>query len=83
MVKANATGQVDETAASNTKGRLLLVNRDMWKVGVRQGVRIELERSVAKGLTSIIITFRIGFQTFGDRSAAKYSHTALGYNITV
>lgn len=83
LALSNATGQVDQTAGNNTKGRIVLVNRDMWKVGMRRTVRIATERSESKGLTSLVCTFRMGLQCLGDRSSAQYAHTALGYNVTV
>ncbi len=83
LAKSNATGQVDQTAENNTKGRLLLVNRDMWRFGVRRNIRVAVQRDEPKTLTSIVVTMRIGLQCYGDRSDASYSHVALGYNVTV
>ena len=84
ILKSDANGRVDgATPGNNTLGRIVLVNRDMWKVGMRKVVTVRTERSEAKGVTSLVCTMRIGLQCFGDRSDAKYSHTALGYNITV
>jgi HK97 family phage major capsid protein len=81
--KANATGQVDQTSGSNTLGRIVLVNRDMWVFGVRRNIRVAVQRDEAKTLTSIVVSMRIGLQCYGDRSSASYCHTALGYNVTV
>ncbi len=83
LAKANATGQVDQTSDNNTKGRVILVNRDMWRFGIRRNIRVATERSEAKTMTSIVVSMRIGLQCYGDRSSADYSHTALGYNVTV
>jgi HK97 family phage major capsid protein len=83
IAKSNATGQVDQTPGNNTKGRLLLVNRDMWRIGMRRNVQVRTQRDEPKGLTSIVCTFRVALQCFGDRSSAGYTHTALLYNITV
>lgn len=83
IAKSDANGRIDQTAENNTKGRMLMVNKDMWKLGVRQPIRVATERSESKGITSLVCTMRIGLQCFGDRTDAKYSHTALGYNITV
>ena len=84
IAKSDANGRIDgATPGNNTKGRIVLVNRDMWKLGMRKIVTVATERSEAKGMTSIVATFRIGLQCFGDRSASKYCHTALGYDITI
>jgi HK97 family phage major capsid protein len=83
MAKANATGQVDQTPGNNTTGRIVLVHRDMWKVGNWIPLQVRSERSESKGLTSIVGNLRIGMNCFGDRSDAKYSHVVLGYNVTI
>jgi HK97 family phage major capsid protein len=83
LVKANATGQVDQTPGSNTTGRIILVNRDMWQFGIRRNIRVAVQRDEAKTMTSIVASMRIALQCFGDRSSAAYSHTALGFNVTV
>ncbi len=83
LAKSNATGQVDQTSGNNTKGRIALVNRDMWKLGFRRQVTVAAQRDESKGLTSIVCTMRMALQCFGDRSDAKYSHTALGFDVTV
>jgi hypothetical protein len=83
LLKADATGLVDDTSGDNVKGRFLAVNRDMWLFGVRKPITIATERSESKGLTSIVVTMRIALQCFGDRSSAAYCHTALGYNGTI
>jgi HK97 family phage major capsid protein len=81
MLKANATGQVDQTSGNNTKGRIIAVNRDMWRAGLRRIVRVATERSEAKGITSLVCSFRLALQCFGARASVK--HTTLGYNVTV
>jgi HK97 family phage major capsid protein len=82
IAKSHASGYV-HYSTGNTLGRILLVNRDMWKFGVRRNITIATERSEAKGLTSIVVTMRLGLQCFGDRTSAQYCHTALGYNTTI
>jgi len=78
--KACADGMVDvDTPAGNTTGRIALIHRDMWKVGVRKPVRVATERSEAKGLTSLVVSFRLALMSFN--ASGKYS--SLGYNITV
>lgn len=65
-------------STNDTDGRLLLVHRDMWRVGVRKPLTIETERSAAKGSTSLVATVRLALQSYD----AAGVHTACGYNIT-
>jgi HK97 family phage major capsid protein len=81
MAKANATGQVDQTAGNNTKGRIIAVNKECWRVGLARPVQVRTERSESKTSQSLIVSFRLALQCWGDRSSA--THTALGYDITV
>jgi HK97 family phage major capsid protein len=81
MAKANATGQVDQTAGNNTKGRIVAVNRDVWRCGLARPVSIKTERSESKTMTSIVASFRLALQCWGDRSSV--THTALGYDVTI
>jgi HK97 family phage major capsid protein len=84
MLKSDANGRIDgATPGNNTLGRILLVNRDMWKFGIRRNIRIATQRDEPKTLTSIVASLRIGLQCYGDRASADYCHTALGYNVTV
>lgn len=83
LQKSNATGQVDQTGGSNTLGRIVLVNRDMWLFGIRRNIRVAVQHDEAKTLSSIVVSMRIALQCYGDRSSASYCHTALGYNVTV
>jgi hypothetical protein len=84
IAKSDANGRVDgATPGNNTKGRILLVNRDMWKIGLRRAVKVAIQRDEPKTMTSVVCSLRMGLQCFGDRSTATYCHTALGYNGTV
>jgi hypothetical protein len=84
LQKADANGRIDgATPGNNTLGRIVLVNRDMWRFGIRRNVRVATQRDESKTLTSIVVSMRIALQCFGDRSSADYCHTALGYNVTV
>jgi HK97 family phage major capsid protein len=81
LAKSNATGQVDQTAGNNTKGRILAVNKQLFRVGLARPVTLRAERSESKTMTSLVVSFRLALQCFGDRSSA--THTALGYDVTV
>jgi HK97 family phage major capsid protein len=84
LVKSAAAGYVDgATPGNNTKGRILAINRDMWRFGLRRNIRVAVERSEAKTMTSIVVSMRLGLQCYGDRSSGDYIHTILGYNTTI
>lgn len=80
MEKVDDDGKYTTTSPSSndTDGRLLLVHRDMWRVGVRKPFRIATERSEAKGQTSLVGTMRIALNSYD----AAGVHTAIGYNVT-
>lgn len=81
MAKANATGQVDQTSGNNTKGRIVAVNRDSWRVGLARPIQVRTQRDETKTMTSLVVSFRLAAQCFGTRASAK--HTALGYDVTI
>jgi len=81
MVKAQASGLVHDTPASNTTGRLLCFNRAQWRVGFRRQLTIETTRDILKRQNVMVVSFRIGLQEqSGTRSTA--THTSLQRNIT-
>ncbi len=81
MKLAATNGKVSDTGASNTTGRVLLVNRSQWRTGFRREMRIETERSASKRQNSMVVSFRLAFmERSGTRSTAK--HTSLTFDIT-
>ena len=81
MRLADADGKVTSGGASNTKGRLLIVNRSQWRVGFKRELTIETVRDAQKRQNIMVVSFRIALQErSGSRSSA--THTALQYNIT-
>jgi hypothetical protein len=79
--KSDANGVVSQTPADNVKGRIIAVNRMMWRVGVLTPVQVRSQRDESKGLTSLVANVRVGLVAFGDRASAK--HVAVGYNVTI
>lgn len=67
-------------AANDTKGTLLVFHRDMWKVGFRRQLLIELDRNIQKRQFLMVVSFRIAVAARGTRSTQQ--HSAVGYNIT-
>jgi hypothetical protein len=81
MKLAATNGKVHATAANNTTGRVLLLNRTQWRVGFRREMTIETERSPSKRQNLLVVTFRLAFmERTGSRATAK--HTSLTYDIT-
>ena len=80
MPLADADGKITDGAATNTKGRLLLVNRTQWAQGFRRQLMIDVDRDTQKRQTVVTVSFR---HALAERSGARDSatHTALQYNI--
>ena len=82
MAKSDADGKVTDGGNSNTKGRLLVVNRTQWRLGFRRELMIETTRNIQKRQNIMVVSMRLAFmERTGTRSSA--THTALQYNITV
>ncbi len=82
MAKSDADGKVTDGSNTNTKGRLLVVNRTQWRLGFRRELMIETTRDIQKRQNIMVVSMRLAFmERTGTRSSA--THTALQYNITV
>ena len=82
MPLADADGKITDGASSNTKGRLLLVNRTQWAQGFRRQLMIDVDRDTQKRQTVVTVSFRHALaERSGTRSSA--THTALQYNINL
>ena len=82
MAQSDADGKVTDGGSSNTKGRLLAVNRTQWRLGFRRELMIETTRDIQKRQNIMVVSMRLAFmERTGKRSTA--GHTALQYNITV
>ena len=80
MPLADEDGKITDGASTNTKGRLLLVNRTQWAQGFRRQLMIDVDRDTQKRQTVVTVSFR---HALAERSGARDSatHTALQYNI--
>jgi len=80
MPLADDDGKVTEGAPTNTKGRLLLMNRTQWAQGFRRQLMIDVDRDTQKRQTVVTVSFR---HALAERSGSRDSatHTALQYNI--
>lgn len=76
--KTEATGYIDiDTASDNTKGALLAVRWDQWKLGYKRRITMERQRWAYADLTEIVAMMRVG-SAYRDTEACAES-----YNITV
>jgi HK97 family phage major capsid protein len=85
MAKASADGFVHNTASNNTTGSIVMVHRDMWHVGFRRELLIEVDRDIQKRQHIMVVSLRPAFQCYGGDSTNRTTqiHTAIGYNVTI
>lgn len=79
--KSEADGKVSTTGGNNTKGGLSIYHRDMWKVGFRRQLLIEVDKFIQNRQMVMVSSFRIATGCHGTRSAQ--THTAGLRNITI
>jgi hypothetical protein len=68
------------TGANNDEGTVLIAHRDMWKVGFRRNLMLEMFRDVQKRSVILVASFRIAVAARGTR--ATNVHTAGAHGIT-
>ena len=81
MPKTENDGKACKTAGSNTLGNVLLVNRNMWVVGFRRNLLVEVDRDIQKRQYILVVSLREAIAAYGTRASA--THTGLVYNILV
>lgn len=76
-------GQADgkPNAASNTLGSFSVVNRDMWYVGFRRNLVMEVDRDIQRRQYIMVTSLREAVACHGTRTTA--THTGGVYNILV
>lgn len=81
---AEDDGKVCKTAGSNDEGTLLFVPRDMWKVGFRRQLLIEIDRDIRRRIYIMVVSFRIAIaaQDQGDSTTRAKDHTSGIHGIT-
>jgi hypothetical protein len=75
----NASGVYDGTTTDN--GTLMLVRKDGFVRGVVRQVRVETDRDIVAGLTKLVVSTRMDFQSRYDISTEKT--VWMGYNVDV
>jgi HK97 family phage major capsid protein len=74
MLEAEDDGKISTTAGNNDEGQIGLFHRDMWRVGYRRQLLIEIDRDIKKRQFVMVVSFRIAVAARGTRSSAV--HTA-------
>ena len=84
MLLAGDDGFLVETEASNDEGTIIVANRDMWKVGFRRQLLIEIDRDIRKRIYVMVVSFRIAIaaQDHGDSTTRGKDHTSGIHGIT-
>ena len=84
MPLAEDDGKVSATAGNNDEGQIAFVRQDMWKVGFRRQLMIEIDRDIRKRIYIMVLSFRIAVaaQDAGDSTARGKDHTAGIHGIT-
>jgi hypothetical protein len=84
MGLTEADGKISATPANNTKGQLIAFNRNAFKVGMKRGVTLELERMPGMQQARLVASFRLGLGRYSATGAASgLEGAAVLYNITV
>ncbi len=74
MPEAEDDGAVSTSGANNDEGQIALFHRDMWRVGLKRELLIEIDRNIQKRQFIMVVSFRIAVAARGPRSTA--THTA-------
>jgi hypothetical protein len=77
---AEDDGKVSTTANNNDEGTIVVAHRDMWKVGFRRNLMLEMYRDIQKRSVILVASFRIAVAARGTRSTN--THTSGVFGIT-
>ena len=80
MLRADADGKVSSGGNGTDTGRVLAVNRNMYRLGFKRELMIESERDIQKRQTVLGASMRVAFE--GRIDNASDTAVALQYNIT-
>jgi hypothetical protein len=73
MLEAEDDGKISATAASNDEGQIAIFHRDMWRVGFRRQLLIEVDRNIQKRQFIMVVSFRIAVAARGTRASATHT----------
>ena len=80
MLMADIDGKVTSGGNGTDTGRVLVVNRNMYRLGFKRELMIESERDIQKRQTVLVASMRVAFK--GRMDNASDTAVALQYNIT-
>jgi HK97 family phage major capsid protein len=85
MPLTEADGKASDTAGNNTLGQIAFVNKNLWRVGYRRQLLIEVDRDIQTRQTFLVASFRLAVAARDDGATAGRGddHTAGIYNISV
>ena len=78
MLLAEDDGKQSTTGGNNDEGQIALVNRNMWKVGYRRNLMIEVDRDIRKRVFYMVASYRIAVAARDDgySTTRGLDHTA-------
>ena len=80
MLMADTDGKVTSGGNGTDTGRVLVVNRNMYRLGFKRELMIESERDIQKRQTVLVASMRVAFKGRMDNDSD--TAVALQYNIT-
>lgn len=82
VARTDADGKYTTTspASNDTKGTIIAFHRDMWRVGFRRQLLIEMDKLIQKRQLIMVVSFRMAVAARGTRNAI--THTTGWHNIT-
>ena len=84
MGLTEADGKISDTASNNTKGQIVLFNRQAFAVGIRKQISFDLVRDPRMGQISLVSRFRLGFGRYAPSgSASSINGASVLYNISL
>ena len=82
--KTEADGKQSVTAANNTKGQLVVFNRNGFKVGIKSDTQISVVQRPDMDQMALVARIRMGLGRYAPSgSVGSIECAAVGYNITV
>lgn len=77
-------GKISATPANNTKGQVVLFNRQAFAVGIRKEISFDLVRDPRMGQIALVSRFRLGFGRYAPSgSASSINGAAVLRNISL
>ena len=79
MLMADTDGKVTSGGNGADTGKVLVVNRNMYRLGFKRELTIESERDIQKRQTVLVASMRVAFEgrmdnAFGHRSGSPVQH---------